>query len=163
MTKIVKTKNDRGAAPLSDNDYRKLLQDLGIAIKAKEMEFKFVDKVCNDFEKFSTGIGIYYTLDEHKNVIPCSLQEWHKLFDEERETKKIVKQECIGNYFVSTIFVGIDHSPFADCFHVFETMVFDKTKNSNEIYCDRCGTYSEALEEHERAIKHVHELMSVEL
>lgn len=97
----------------------------------------------------------YYTLDDNKNVVPCTIEEWGKLYDENRQAKKIVNQEYVDNYFISTIFLGINHSFNEGELTVFETMVFDKNDNGNDIYCTRCGTYEDALNHHQRAVKWV--------
>lgn len=62
---------------------------------------------------------------------------------------KIVKQENIGEYFLSTVWLAIEHLGG----HYFETMVFSNIdSNSNELK-DRYETLKEAEEGHERYAK----------
>lgn len=92
-----------------------------------------------------------YILDDDNNVIPATITEWGKF---RRTHRKIVKQEHVEKYFVSTVFVGIDQSFIDDELKVFETMVFPN-ESIQEEYCERYGTYKEAEEGHERAVQWV--------
>ena len=105
------------------------------------------------------NMKLFYILDEHKNVIPASYVEWI----ENRDKNKIIKQEEIDGYFISTVFLGIDHAihllnkiepPL-----VFETMVFDKDKDAYGhgygLYTDRYSTYQEAEIGHKKAVSWV--------
>ena len=67
-----------------------------------------------------------YILDENKNSIPATIEEWSAF--RSKEENKIVKQDMIDNHLVSTVFIGIDsnyawskdydpHKP-----HIFETI-----------------------------------------
>lgn len=70
---------------------------------------------------------------------------------------KIVKQEYIGKYFISTVWIGLDISLFSEINKkIFETMIFieegtDEEKDRNELnlYVRRYGTEEEALMGHE--------------
>ena len=90
-----------------------------------------------------------------KNVIPATIHEWGRF--REKEENKILKQEYIDNYFISTVFVGVQLNI---CFekeekpHVFETMVF-KDDSGIDIYCDTYPTYKEAIAGHEKALQWV--------
>ncbi len=99
---------------------------------------------------------IYYTLDEENNVVPCDLIEWGTFL---KSKKKIVKQEYVGDKWISTVFIGLGHNWEEDGeLHVFETMVFNRKKGQplgSEIYCERYGTYQAALEGHKRAVEWV--------
>lgn len=95
-------------------------------------------------------MNMYY-LDEYKNVLPCkSVEEWAKHYE---EGDRIIKQEYVGNAYVSTVFLGLDHrygfKDEPDLPVVFETMVF--MENWNGEYQERCCTYEQALEMHEVA------------
>lgn len=100
-----------------------------------------------------------FILDENNNVIPANLIEWGKFF--ENTGRRIVKQEIVNDKTVSTVFIGIDHNfswrkdyePHKS--HIFETMVFEK--DYLEIYCERCSTWKEAEECHEKAVQWVKE------
>jgi hypothetical protein len=64
-----------------------------------------------------------------------------------------VKSEVIKEFVISTVFICIDHQ-----FHedgpplLFETMIFP-LGDFTSIFCQRCSTWDQALEMHERARK----------
>lgn len=100
-----------------------------------------------------------YILDENNNVIPATLLEWSEFF-EKNDNKKIVKQEEIGDLFISTIFLWLDHGRIADNEPgtdyrplMFETMIFERLRH--EIYCTQCSTWQEAEESHKIAVEWV--------
>lgn len=53
-----------------------------------------------------------------------SFREWTMLF-EMRESYRIVKQEYIGNYWISTVWLGLNHNYGFGPPLIFETMVFN--------------------------------------
>ncbi len=53
----------------------------------------------------------------------------------------MIGQTEVGKYFVSTVFLGIDHGIDPDCLILFETMVF---MEGNTIYSVRSSTLEEA-------------------
>lgn len=58
-------------------------------------------------------------------------------------------KDQINDYFVSTVFLGVDHS-FGDGPPIlWETMVF---KNGEEIYCNRYSSAKEARQGHQTAV-----------
>lgn len=70
---------------------------------------------------------------------------------------KIVKQETIGKFWISTIWLGIPHvGTFMGVDYYFETMVF-KNKNGTSIEdcIQRYRTQEEALEGHKKAVESV--------
>lgn len=92
---------------------------------------------------------IYYKLDENKNVIPCKMEECTTT------TKaSIVKQEHLGEKWISTVFMHINHNYDVGEPLVFETMIKDKTYGWLD-YCDRYSTWQEAEEGHKRAVEWV--------
>ena len=94
---------------------------------------------------------MHYILE---NKIPkrVSLRKWAEWFS---ENDRIVKQEHIGDIFISTVFLGLDHNHWGGNPHLFETMVFDE--NDNDIYCTRCSSWDEAEKMHEDAIQWVND------
>jgi hypothetical protein len=96
------------------------------------------------------GLGLFYKLDDNKNVVHCTLREYTEFIDE----NKIIKQEDIEEYFISTVFLGIDHCCMEYRIEVFETMIF-KNGEWRDIYCSRYATYNEALEGHKKAVEWV--------
>ena len=102
-----------------------------------------------------------YILDENKNIIPATLLEWGEWLENAGD-KKIVKQENVGDYFISTVFLGLDHNWISDLYktdshrpHIFETMIFHNEGNYIESYCRRCSTWQEAEAQHKRAVQWV--------
>ena len=98
-------------------------------------------------------MGRFYLLDENKIPFEVSLQEGMKLYED--MLMKIVQQDNLDNaMFISTVFLGLDHSlPFLHNNYnerpvLFETMIFDK--NGDDIYMERYYTYQEALESHNK-------------
>lgn len=98
-----------------------------------------------------------YKLDENKNPIPCSLEEWGmQLREMKKNNTKHVCEDTINGNWISTIWIGIDHQdddngpPL-----LFETMVFDNDGSWNEIYIDRYSTWQEAAEGHKKAVEWV--------
>lgn len=92
-------------------------------------------------------MNIYYKLDKEKNVVPCTLEEWIKVFEKNR-TVKLTKLEDGG--IISTVFLGIDHSFGNGDPLVFESMVF--SKEGEELDQIRYSTYKEAEEGHIRLV-----------
>lgn len=86
-----------------------------------------------------------YILDENRNVIPAAdLKSWARWFE---SADRVVAQNQIGPYWISTVFVGVDHRHFGDGPPiVFETMVFaDGDPGEQYRYC----TWTEAEAGHE--------------
>lgn len=83
------------------------------------------------------------------------LFQWGR--DLEDFNKKVVKQETINGYWISTVWLGMDHSFLPDeKILIFETMVFDRRDNKksfDELDMDRYSTEEEALKGHKRIVK----------
>lgn len=94
----------------------------------------------------------YYVLDRHHTVVAAQdILEWARFF--EKRKKRIVKQETIGHYWVSTVFLGIDHGFGTGAPVLFETMVFldkeDSCSDRESGGCERYCTWEEAAAGHE--------------
>ena len=97
---------------------------------------------------------MYYKLDENKNVIPSSLEEWSNFIENKLPSNYwIVDQETVDGYRVSTVFIGLCHNfdPYSKVPIVFETMIFDHDDKS--VYQRRYSTWNEAEEGHKEAVK----------
>lgn len=100
--------------------------------------------------------GKYVLLSDHSVREELDLLAWARWFE---TADRIVKQEQIGPYFVSTVFIGLDHGLLRErnvCPLLFETMVFFRRdlpapsgKEALDI-CERCSTWAEAFDQHER-------------
>jgi hypothetical protein len=63
---------------------------------------------------------------------------------------KVVKQETLPNgRWISTVWLGLDHSYFGDPPLIFETMVFDSRESMTPLTSERYSTEIEALAGHE--------------
>ena len=71
-----------------------------------------------------------------------------------------VKLERVGNYEISTVFLGLDHS-FHRFTHdsdvrpiLFETMVFEYSgADRSSVTMERCATWAEAEEQHDAIVR----------
>lgn len=79
------------------------------------------------------------------------LYEWARLLED--IDYKIIKQETLKNgYFVSTVWLGLNHAWREGEVLIFETMVFDRKDDKNsymDVYMDRYTTEAEARRGHE--------------
>jgi hypothetical protein len=83
-----------------------------------------LDKMMEECED---RIGWKYILDDEHNVIGIKdLMVWAKWFEEASTDKaRVVAQDQVGDSFVSTVFLGLDHNwSLSGPPIVFETMVF---------------------------------------
>lgn len=95
----------------------------------------------------------YYKL-VNKLPVPCSLLEWAATYGMKKDKNRVIKQERHRikgkKVFISTVFLGLDHAwghgsrPI-----LFETMIFGGKYSE---YQDRCCTYEEAEDMHEKAV-----------
>jgi len=113
----------------------------------------------------------HYILTKDKLAVPVDMWEWAEWFENSsRAGTRHVAIELIGEtYLVSTVFLGLDHAFGGDPL-LFETMIFIEAEwgwHENMGYrfrdslnwCDRCGTWEEALDMHERAVVHAKGLL----
>jgi len=95
-----------------------------------------------------------YFILKGKKVVPASMFEWAEwLGTHLKET--ILKQTTLKNgKWVSTVFLGLNHNLLRRGKPLFfETMVFPKEGNWEELDMERYSTYEEAEKGHERMIK----------
>jgi len=86
---------------------------------------------------------------------PINMRQWGALHQDPEY--KILRQEDVGDYWVSTVWIGIDHGlhrvhpdyPLM----IFETMVFKGEES--DLDCERYSTEAEALAGHERMVEKV--------
>mgnify|MGYP001558220120 FL=1 len=80
------------------------------------------------------------------------LLEWGKLLED--STYKIIKQETLSDgKWVSTVWIGLDHQFGGGLPLIFETMVFSKEGEYNELDMDRYSTLEEAQRGHETMVQ----------
>lgn len=92
----------------------------------------------------------YYILSEHVPLPIDNVVVWAHWF-EAHQQERIVAQETIGSYLVSTVLLGSDHQYARDGPPLlFETMIFPPPGHEEgwEEYRVRCSTWEEAEQEH---------------
>jgi hypothetical protein len=96
--------------------------------------------------------GAYYILNG-KVPVPCDLLTWAAWL-EEHLADRIVKQEDIGQFWISTVFMGLDYSSRKGPPLLFETMVFDRSaeQHPHSVWMERAPTWELALETHARGV-----------
>jgi hypothetical protein len=96
----------------------------------------------------------HYILVGHDVVPEPDLLKWASSIEDAQS--RVVKQDHIAQFLVSTVFLGLDHRlsgkgpPI-----VFETMVFQKIDDRNQpvSYQTRCATWDEAVVMHDLAVR----------
>jgi len=85
-----------------------------------------------------------------KDGLEIDVDEWTELFSDKQY--QIIQQDKIGNNFISTVWLGLNHSWNGGGIKIFETMVFN---DSEEIEQDmeRYETEAEAIRGHERFLE----------
>lgn len=92
-----------------------------------------------------------YILEGKKPVPTWDLNAWGKFME---SPERIIAQENIGDVFISTVFLGIDHSFKFDQEEspvLFESMVFGGNELNGTI--TRYHTYSEAKKGHHELVE----------
>ena len=104
----------------------------------------------------------YYGRDGER----ISMRQWCSAF--ERKDKQRVAETTVGDYWVSTVWLGMDHSFGEGPPLIFETMIFnhsDVSKTDDEdfldLWCERYPTEAAALAGHERAVAMVQEKVNL--
>lgn len=116
----------------------------------------------------------HWIIDENGNEKEVGLREWAEWI--EKGTNRRIAYTEVGPFFVSTVFLGLDHSFGIGAPLLYETMAFEredsdlevpgytspdgtvrpprtvKTKRSLDGYGDRYSTREEALAGHERTV-----------
>jgi hypothetical protein len=90
----------------------------------------------------------WYILTTDNKPIAVSVTKASEWMENNPE-KKAVKQDHIDDIFVSTVFLGLDHSWDNQGLILWETMIFG---GINDQYQERYNSYEDALEGHQRAI-----------
>ena len=91
---------------------------------------------------------MWYILDENNKPVESSTTEYY-MWEEENPTKRIVKQDTIGDIRISTVFLGLDHSYNSDKPILWETMIFGGKQDQ---YQERYSSYEDALIGHQKAL-----------
>lgn len=92
---------------------------------------------------------MWYILDENKKPKKVDSEEYSNWCYSYHNLKK-VKQEYIDDFYISTVFLGLDYSMDRSGIPVlFETMIF---KKEEDVYQERYTSYDDAVEGHQKAV-----------
>lgn len=96
----------------------------------------------------------YYMLDQLGEVVPTEdVIQWAHWM-EDPDNGRILRQDRVGDVFLSTVFLGLDYSHgFANPV-LWETMAF---KGDTDIYQRRYTRLTEATETHDWLLQKLHE------
>lgn len=96
---------------------------------------------------------MWYILDRNNKPIKSNTYEFDK-WSNKNPTKRIVKQEYIEDIYISTVFLGLDHSYNSTIPILWETMIFG---GKHDQYQVRYSSYKDALKGHQIALNLVTE------
>lgn len=88
----------------------------------------------------------YYDRQGH----PMTLLEWAAAFETRRDQKRVAETTLPNGRWVSTVWLGLDHSFGSGPPLIFETMVFPSKDDMGDLDSDRYSTEAEALAGHAR-------------
>ena len=88
-------------------------------------------------------MSLWYELDEDGSTRPLPLGQYPKQFDHKR-----VAESTVNGMWISTVFLGLDHSHFGGPPILFETMVFPSTDELSDLLCWRYPTKAAAAAGH---------------
>lgn len=90
---------------------------------------------------------MYGKLDPSKKVIEATREEWSRSFED--PSSRVVQQDSFeGGWFLSTVFLGLNHAFSGGEGIWFETMLFGPNGDSSEER--RYRTYEDALRGHNK-------------
>jgi hypothetical protein len=96
----------------------------------------------------------YYYILKDNVAVPVHFDEWCSWYSSHQD--KHVGHDKIGDVYVSTVFLSMDHNYFeGEPPALFETMVFGGPLDGE---MERYSTYDEAVEGHKRMVERVREL-----
>lgn len=98
-----------------------------------------------------------YILDENKQPIACDVEtyfKWHDSLPSENKTGLgyTVARDHVGEAYVSTVFLGVDHRFAEDKPVLWETMVFEAGEDDQ---CERYTSELDAIAGHHRIVEQV--------
>ncbi len=96
-------------------------------------------------------MSLYYVLNGREPEPVDDIQEWAKRFEYD---ERHIGHDEVGDWIISTVFLGLDHNLGHGPPLLFETMVFGPDDWSGES-CERCSTYDEAEAQHARMVERI--------
>ena len=96
----------------------------------------------------------FWTLDGHTPVPTDDIHEWSRLLDEHPGGRRVGGDD-VGDWSVSTVFLGMDHGYGGGPPILFETMIFSRHDPRNEAdeSCWRYATWEEAEAGHNAVVR----------
>jgi hypothetical protein len=91
-----------------------------------------------------------YILDGHTPVAEPDLYKWGSWYE---TANRRADRTQIGDYRISTVFLGLDHQCGDGPPLLFETMIFNKEDRELDEWQDRYSTWEEAEAGHKAAIE----------
>ena len=76
---------------------------------------------------------MWYTLDENNKPVQSPVIQYGEWL-EENQDRRVVKQDHVGDVFISTVFLGLDYAWHSDIPVLWETMIFE---GEDDQYMDR--------------------------
>lgn len=84
---------------------------------------------------------------------PLDLFTWARSLENGEGDKRVAETTLPDGKWVSTVWLGLDHSFGDGPPLIFETMVFENRANLNDLDMERYSTEAEAVAGHERMVK----------
>lgn len=106
----------------------------------------------------------YYTLDERGEVVGTDdvmkWGLWMEHADRDQAGGRRVGGTQVGDYWVSTVFLGLDHNWGGGPPVLWETMIFPTPEEDGE-YQERYSSKEDAIEGHEKAVEYAKNLPKI--
>ena len=132
-------------------------KDLGGYMTDKDILSQFFsDNPFSEEEMRQHRVQNNFLLDENNVPYPCEdLLTWGRGIEKlVTEGRKGVKKEMVGKFFISTVFLGLNHNFIKKGLPLlFETMVFNHGTKENKYldhYMERYSTWDEAEKGHDK-------------
>jgi len=93
---------------------------------------------------------MWYKLDKNNRPIPCKNSVEYIRWESKNPDRKAVKQQHIGNMYISTVFLGLDHAHGGKKPILWETMIFG---GKHDQYQVRYDSYEDAVKGHKIAVE----------
>ena len=95
---------------------------------------------------------MWYTLNDQNEPESATTEQWIE-WCKKYPCRKVVGRTKIGETFISTVFLGLDHDWGGGRPVLWETMIF--SKDANNQYMDRYTSLDQAVFGHEKTVRAV--------
>lgn len=97
-----------------------------------------------------------YILNADHSISPCEdIRLWGRRLEQDRRVAQDHVEQGDRKFWVSTVFLGLDHAFGGSVPIVFETMVFDHSggeERFSDLYSDRYATWDGAVAGHKHVV-----------